>query len=262
MEHISAGDNVLLLWAGQPDAKMLTSFLTKAQHASGKDVNVENVEVYETRRDSFEVVFVGAVSPRMAVTFDDWIKIYESLKPSGKIVLTGKCDASALRQLKLMGFVNISGVQEVDGALQVTGERPNFKSGSRVQLKIDAGNLSDGSAENTRKIWMLDADDKDDIVDEDALLEEEDKQKPNNADLKCATTGKKKACKNCTCGLAEELDKEAQMRKAAIEQPKSSCGSCYLGDAFRCASCPYRGLPAFKPGERVQLDPDLLKQDA
>lgn len=66
----------------------------------------------------------------------------------------------------------------------------------------------------------------------------------------CST--KKTACANCTCGRKEA---EAGAAGASTTEAFSSkCGSCYLGDAFRCASCPYKGLPAFKPGDKVELD--------
>lgn len=135
-------------------------------------------------------------------------------------------------------------------------------------------------------VWKLDVDDDgeaEERIDEDELLDEEDKVKPSAESLRvCGTTGKRKACKDCSCGLAEELDAESKgAAVAAAQSAKSSCGSvsflffslkinfnlcililqCYLGDAFRCATCPYLGMPAFKPGEKIQLSDTQMQAD-
>ncbi|KAF9008764.1 cytokine-induced anti-apoptosis inhibitor 1, Fe-S biogenesis-domain-containing protein [Cyathus striatus] len=120
-------------------------------------------------------------------------------------------------------------------------------------------------------------------IDAEALLTPEDKARPipTCEPVNATAPRRKKACKNCTCGLAELEEEERNNSKvvlidgsqtgeateisqadrerlinAAKAAPKatSSCGSCFLGDAFRCASCPYLGLPAFKPGEKVEID--------
>lgn len=81
-------------------------------------------------------------------------------------------------------------------------------------------------APEAQKIWKLDVDDDDEMIDADELLDEEDKKKPDDSSLRvCSTTGKRKACKDCSCGLAEELDAESKGVQVADNNPKSSCGS-------------------------------------
>lgn len=98
------------------------------------------------------------------------------------------------------------------------------------------------------------------LINEEDLLDEEDLNKPNKVD-DCEFGAEKKACKNCTCGRADEENQttKPKLTMEMIENPgvNSSCGSCSLGDAFRCAGCPYKGLPSFKPGEKIVLSDDF-----
>lgn len=87
-------------------------------------------------------------------------------------------------------------------------------------------------------------------AEEDELYnEEEDKKKVVN-----------RVCENCTCGkkyggknIVNKVLNDNEEQTVVTTNVESSCGNCYLGDAFRCASCPYKGLPAFQPGEKVKL---------
>ncbi|KAM0680564.1 electron carrier [Glugoides intestinalis] len=61
---------------------------------------------------------------------------------------------------------------------------------------------------------------------------------------------KKRRCANCNCQNKPEKPSEAPVAK-------SECGSCSLGDAFRCDGCPYKGMPAFKEGEDFKFDSNV-----
>lgn len=198
-------------------------------------------------------------------------KLISALKLSGFMsvteVSTAELSAEALSSLRTATGYQGNSLSRV----RISASKPNFEVGSSSQIKLSFGKKTTPKpAEkpaldpNTVKMWTLSAndmgDDDVDLVDSDALLDEEDLKKPDPASLKalsCKESGKKKACKNCTCGLADELEAESA-GKQKTNLPKSACGSCYLGDAFRCASCPYLGMPAFKPGEKIVLDKKTL----
>jgi hypothetical protein len=208
-------------------------------------------------------------------------QLLSGLTASGTIHFLDVSDIaqSLLSELKLAGFHVLPNPLDQG---TVIAQKPTYSTSASFSLKQRGTSTSASVPLSSRKktdsaskkaLWTLSAPTSS-MIDADALLTVEDKARPipTCEPVNSAVPRRKKACKGCTCGLAEleeeELkrsnvvmldgsidgkavevtqDERERLIMAAKSAPKatSSCGSCFLGDAFRCADCPYRGEFAF-----------------
>ncbi|CAD6261784.1 unnamed protein product [Miscanthus lutarioriparius] len=193
-------------------------------------------------------------------------EISRVLKAGGRVLVQSparssqKPNADIERKLLMGGFAEVqssaANLQDSVQSVTVKAKKASWSVGSSFPLKK--------ATKATRALPKIQIDDDSDLIDEDSLLTEEDLKKPQLPVVgDCEVGAAKKACKNCTCGRAEAEEKVGKLELTAeqINNPQSACGSCGLGDAFRCGTCPYRGLPPFKPGEKVSLSGNFLAAD-
>ncbi len=189
-------------------------------------------------------------------------QIFRILKPKQKVSIHNCIPSREIGQslaidLKIHGFIDIMVAKD-----PVTDERFAVCQKPEWDVEITAPiNIKPKIKveETPQKAWKMSVTDlsEDDLIDEDSLLI--DNIIPNTTPSDCGTgngTGKRRACANCSCGLAEEEAKESTVQNPTVTatDKKSSCGNCYKGDAFRCGGCPFLGKPAFEPGkEKVIL---------
>lgn len=197
-------------------------------------------------------------------------QLLAGLCPSGKLYLLNlPPDLLSLPQeLTLAGFTTLESVSKGEDS-RVIAHKPSSTQ-SIPSEAVPLRQRADPARQSSKKaIWTLSSPSAPSI-DAEALLTTADRARPipTCEPVNPGAPRRKKACKNCTCGLAELEVEEAKSGKvvlldadgtvevgagdvekerliaAAKAAPKatSSCGSCFLGDAFRCASCPYLGV--------------------
>mmetsp|Transcript_25725 Transcript_25725/g.24584 ORF Transcript_25725/g.24584 Transcript_25725/m.24584 type:complete len:265 (+) Transcript_25725:125-919(+) len=182
-------------------------------------------------------------------------ELFRLLKPKGKLSITGgSLDREAGQELsldlKIQGFKNILAATDMGktGERFVVCEKPSWELGTSSGIQIP-----ESAQINTWKMNMNElADDglvDEDLVDEDDLMDDGFVvPAPVDCGVPTGIPGKKRACKDCSCGL-KEIESEAEQNGITLpDAPKSGCGSCSKGDAFRCAGCPHLGKPAFEAG--------------
>jgi len=289
-ESVQSGDSVLLLWADLGSATdqfqaVVTSLQT--QVGAGGRVSVENRErlaLSAHPASSFSRIFSGCLGlASISHDLDCLASLTRLMRPGGQLTLVqilphDQDPASLTSSLVLAGLTaqgpprpletlpsfeeSLAKLNMTSGtAFQVQALKPNHEVGASRLLSF-AKPAAPVKTAPKADVWTLEdiEDDTVELMDDSELLNEEDLVKPDPASLRvCGTTGKRKACKDCSCGLKEELEDGKEPTKKDFT---SSCGSCFLGDAFRCGSCPYLGMPAFNPGDKItlsqrQLNPDL-----
>jgi len=267
IDVVKQNDTIILVWGGNAPPADLENHVNSLRGKVGEKglVQVENAAMLTQSchmKSSFDVAFSGTASAPYLHSDEILAEILKIIKPNGYFVLYEKKNDRPPEKLKsiltLSGFMNIIALQEKGDFVEMKCQKPNFEVGKASRLPLSFAKK--GPKQDVSKVWTLsDMSDEVEIIDSDALLGEDDLIRPDLSSIKtdCGTSkaGKKRACKGCTCGLKEELNGEA----APAE--KSACGSCYLGDAFRCASCPYLGMPPFKPGDQITLSDRQLKPD-
>jgi hypothetical protein len=183
-------------------------------------------------------------------------ELFRLLKAKAKVAINGGMPDRQSGQtlsvdLKIQGFTDIMAAKDPGtGERFIVAQKPDgFDLGASAAVNIPVASNNNSGTVNG---WGS-SDDSAGLVDENELLND-GIVAPTEYDCGSSddVAGKRRACKNCSCGLAElEAAEEAKGSAGALPtepKMKSNCGNCSKGDAFRCASCPFLGKPAFESG--------------
>lgn len=141
--------------------------------------------------------------------------------------------------------------QAAGGVMQANGDSVSVPLNTKRKSQDISNGVPAGVGFDDGVNTAPEDDSDDELIDEDTILDENDLKRPINVPTECKPKAKRRrACKDCTCGLAQKLEAEDKAKRANADQALStmklqadelaevdftvqgkvgSCGNCSLG---------------------------------
>lgn len=199
----------------------------------------ENIKRFEDFKVDPEVKYsdITILSESTLISNDKISEIMTCLEVHGKLTIKYQRDVKASdaeTEMKLCGLLSVVSKEEAEGQVVVEGIKPDLSIGAGQRRPIKK------PSKDALKAFLSSDASTNNLIDDSSLLKEEDLVKPVGGAVEgeeCGPKAKKKACKNCSCGLKEIEEAEAAEKKQEQEvidttNVKSSCGSVRKGSIF------------------------------